>query len=251
MVDPNPMFYGMIFEVVIICIGFVMLILIFRKYLEKRHRLTLYLFTIFLCFTIAIIFSCLSKVLRLYSGLDYLTNPSVADPGTIESWFFLRIVAFRISFVFVTIAILFSYILKINLFEKEANKVHKKIVFIYAGVTIIYMLVVYIKGNMLLDLLTFSIIALFMGVINFAFMLRCLEAYRNVEDPTFRRAFLSLSIMALCYMLIFVFQIIDRILMMTLNIIGYTIFYYLGWIIAIVTIICAYLGYIRPKSKES
>ena len=58
-------------------------------------------------------------------------------------------------------------------------------VFIYAGATIIYMLVVYIKGNMLLDLLTFSIIALFMGGRNIVKGIDILEKNKipNYFDP--------------------------------------------------------------------
>ena len=112
------------------------------------------------------------------------------------------------------------------------------------------MLIVYIKGNMLLDVITFSIVAIFIGTIYFPFMLRCLEAYKKVDDATFKKAFLSLSIMSICFILVFVFQIIDRIFMLLYSIPGYTVFYYLGWISAIVAILCAYLGYIKPKTQE-
>ncbi|MFX1392070.1 MAG: hypothetical protein ACFFAH_00720 [Promethearchaeota archaeon] len=244
------MFIGMVFEAVIIISASTLLILIFKKCLEKKHKLTLYLLIIFLNFTIAIVFSWLSKVLRLYSGLDYLTNPSVKDPGTLESWFLLRIVAFRFTMIFVTIAILFTYVLKINIFEKESNKIQKVIVFLYAGFSIVYMLFVYIKGNLLLDIVTFSIVLIYMSMIYIPFIIRSFKAYKGVEDSTFKKAFLSLIIMAICLILIFICQIIDRVLMIILDISGYTFFYFLGWTFAIIAILCAYLGYIRPKSKE-
>jgi len=246
----DPMFIGMVFEACIIIMASILLLLILKKYFERKHELTLYLFIIFLNFTISIVFTWLSKVLRLYTGLKYLTDPSVADPGTIESWFLLRIISFRFAMIFITLAILFTYILKINLFDVEANKIHKMIVFIYTGVSIVYMLFIYIKGNLLLDIITFTIVAIFIGAIYIPFMRRCLGAYKNVDDTTFKKAFLSLSIMSICFILVFVFQIIDRIFMLLYSIPGYTVFYYLGWISAIVAILCAYLGYIKPKAQE-
>lgn len=243
----------MVYELIIIIIASIFLFLVFRKYSERRHRLTLYLFIIFLNFVIALIFSWLSKVLRLYSGLEYLIDPSVPDPMTIESWFLLRIVSFRITMIFTIIALLYNYILKINLFEADgttSNKIYNYIIYSYAGGSIGYMIIVYIKGNFILDLLTFVLILIYICLVMIPLMKSCLQAYKAVDDQSFKRGFLSLFLMALSIILIFVCQVIDRILMITLNIIGYTLFYFLGWSFAIVAIFFAYFGYINPKSKK-
>lgn len=248
----NPMFVGMIYEIIIIIIISILLILVLIKYREKKHKLTKYLFLMFLCYTISIVFTLLSKVLRLYSGLDYLINPDVPDPGTLLSWFLLRIVAFRFSSILIIIGVLFNYILKINLFNDEENnsQIQKIIVFTYAGFSIIYMLFFYIKGNLFLDIINFTLVLIFMCVIYIPFTWHCYQTYREVSDIIYKRAFLSLIVMSICLILVFVCQIIDRVLMIVLDISGYTVFYFLGWSFAILAILCAYLGYIKPKSRE-
>lgn len=243
----------MVYELVIIIIASIFLSLVFRKYLERRHKLTLYLFIIFLNFVVALIFSWLSKVLRLYSGLEYLVDPSVPDPMTVESWFLLRIVSFRFTMIFTVIALLYNHILKINLFEAEDStsyKIYNYVIYGYAGGSILYMLIVYIKGNYILDLLTFVLILIYICLVMIPLMRSCLEAYKAVDDSSFKRGFISLFLMALSIILIFVCQVIDRILMIILDIIGYTFFYFLGWSFAIVAIFFAYFGYISPKSKK-
>lgn len=60
---------------------------------------------------------------------------------------------------------------------------------------------------------------------------------------------ISLAIMSISFMLIFLNFAIDRILIL-LNTPGFTLFYYLAWISAIIGIFGAYYGYIRPKSSE-
>ncbi|MFX1413395.1 MAG: hypothetical protein ACFFA2_06100 [Promethearchaeota archaeon] len=90
---------------------------------------------IFLNYVIVIIFSWLSKILVLYSGEEYIYNELAPDPGTPISWIVLRIIDFRISFLFLTIAIFISYILKVNVFGKGYNKVQKYLVVILGIIT--------------------------------------------------------------------------------------------------------------------
>ena len=130
----------MVYELIIIIIASIFLTFVFRKYLERRHKLTLYLFIIFLNFVVALIFSWLSKFLRLYSGLEYLVDPLAPDPMTVESWFLLRIVSFRFTMIFTIVALLYNYILKINLFETEEStysKIYNYIIYGYAGGSIL------------------------------------------------------------------------------------------------------------------
>ncbi|MHA1468703.1 MAG: hypothetical protein ACTSP6_11595, partial [Promethearchaeota archaeon] len=89
-------FVGMLFESIIIIFSALLLILILKRYFIKHHKLTLYLFLIFLSWTCAIIFSWVSKILELYSNIPYLAVGSTVDPGTLESWILFRIISFRI-----------------------------------------------------------------------------------------------------------------------------------------------------------
>ncbi|MFX0031640.1 MAG: hypothetical protein ACFE8E_15210 [Candidatus Hodarchaeota archaeon] len=240
----------MVFESVIIVIAIFLLILILIKYYQKRHRLTLYLFLIFLNYVIAIIFSWLSKILVLYSNLEYIYNELTPDPGTLESWILLRIIDFRISFVFLTIAILLSYILKVNVFGKGYNRIQKYIVIILAGITAGYSFIIYQRGNTLLDAIAFLFVFIFMAVIYFPFLLRSYQSYKSTEDKIFKNAFLALALMSIFFILVPLNFLFDRLLIL----IGgdqfsFSVFYYLGWIFVICGIIGAYFGYIRPKSK--
>ena len=80
------------------------------------------------------------------------------------------------------------------------------------------------------------------------FLRRSIESYRGVEEKTYKQAFLSLAVMSFSFMLIFLNFAIDRMLIF-LGSPGFTVFYFLAWISAIVGIFGAYLGYVRPKSS--
>ncbi|MHA1489941.1 MAG: hypothetical protein ACTSRI_09815 [Promethearchaeota archaeon] len=242
-------FIGMVYEIVIIIIASILLVLIIRKYFEKRHRLTLYLFIIFLNFSIAIIFSCLSKVLVLYSGEEYVYNNTVPAPNTLLTWIILRILDFRFSFFLITIALFFSYILKVNVFEKGYNQTQKIIVIIYGSWTGFYSLIIYERGNTLLDVFAFLFLLIFMSMIYIPFMLRSIETYKSVDETFYKKAFFSLAIMSLCFMLVLFGFLIDRVFIL-LGSPGFTIFYFLAWSFVIVAMLGAYLGYVNPKSKE-
>jgi hypothetical protein len=110
-------FVGMVFETFIIVISVVLLVLIIKKYMIKRHNLTRLLLIIFTCYLLAIVFSWISKVF-VFAQL------SVIQDGFIIAWMYNIIIDFRLSEFFVTIAIFLSYILKVNVFEKGYNIIH-------------------------------------------------------------------------------------------------------------------------------
>ncbi|MBD3186109.1 hypothetical protein GF325_04710, partial [Candidatus Bathyarchaeota archaeon] len=66
-----------IYEGIIITISVVLLVLTFLKYKEKRHSLTLLLFFIMFSWSIAIIFSWLSKI------IEGFLNPSALPAGSL------------------------------------------------------------------------------------------------------------------------------------------------------------------------
>lgn len=246
----DPVFIGMIFEMIITIIGAIISWLILRKYLIRRNQLTLYLFIIFINFVMAVIFAWISKIIVLTTEIDYEYNqPNVKFPNTPLNWLLFRIVDFRISILFVAIAVIYSYLLKIGVFEKTYSKNQRILVFIFGGYVIFFTVFVYERGNTLLDAINFLNILIFMAAIYISFIIRLMEAYKTVSDPTFKRAFLSLAIMSLSFILTFIFVLIDRITII-MGSQGFTIFYFLAWSFVIVGFLGAYLGYIRPKSRE-
>ena len=243
--DMDPQFIGMVFESVIIICATIILVLILLKYIEKRHELTLYLLIIFLFYTIAIIFSWLSKVLILYSGIDFIMDRNLPDPGTLFSWIIYRIIDFRISFVLLSIAIYLSYVLKVKIFKKGYITIERIIVIVTFLATILCSLFLYIPGNVLLDAITFLLIFVFMAMIYFPFMVRSYQSYRITEQDLFKKAFLSLSLMSLFFILVPFNFLIDRLTILAGGQ-GFTLFYFLAWIFVFLGILGAYFGYIRP-----
>lgn len=246
----DPVFIGMVFESVIIIIGAMLLWLILQKYFIKRHQLTLYLFIIVLSLVLSVIFSWLSKIIVLTTEIDYVYNqPNVKFPNTPLNWLLFRIVDFRISILFVAIAVIFSYLLKVGVFEEGYNKFQRYLVFIFGAYTMFFTVIIYERGNTLLDTINFLNILVFLAVIYISFIIRLIGAYRSVNDPIFKRAFLSLAIMSFSFIMTLVCLLIDRITII-LGSQGFTAFYFMAWIFVIIGFLGAYLGYIRPKSRE-
>ncbi|TFF84379.1 MAG: hypothetical protein EU552_00745 [Promethearchaeota archaeon] len=243
----DPQFVGMVFESIIIICASTILVLILLKYMEKRHRLTLYLLIIFLFYTIAIIFSWLSKVLILYSGIDFIIDRNLPDPGTAFSWIIYRIIDFRISFLLLSIAIYLSYVLKVKVFEKGYNSIERIIVILTFATTFLCSLFLYEPGNVLLDAIAFLLIFIFMAMIYFPFMFRSYQSYKLAKQDLFKKAFLSLCLMSLFFILVPFNFLIDRLTILAGGP-GFTIFYFLAWIFVFLGIIGAYFGYIRPRT---
>ncbi|TFG06154.1 MAG: hypothetical protein EU539_08370 [Promethearchaeota archaeon] len=247
--ERNLFFIGMIYESIVLGIALILLALIILKYLEKRHELTYYLVIAFLFYTFAILFSLIAKIFVVLK-LDLVVEP-YSPLGLV----FFRILSFRVSEFLVVIAIFISYIFKVKIFQKDYNRIQKYIVIIFGSFTAFYDLVIYEPNPsflaVLLDAIAFLLTLIFMSMIYFAFLYRSIEAYRGVKEPIYKKAFLSLAIMAISFILIFLNFLIDRIFILVLEIPGFTIFYYLAWAFTIVGIVSAYFGYIRPEAGKT
>ena len=99
------------------------------------------------------------------------------------------------------------------------------------------------------DLIAFIVVAVYMILVYIPFMKHCIKAYKSVDNDVFKKAFLSLTIMSLSFTLILICQLIDRIYIIGGSD-GYTIFYFMGWSFALIGMIGAYFGYIKPKTAE-
>lgn len=242
-------FVGMLYESFIIIIASLLLFLIFRKYQEKQQRLTLILLVIFINFVVGIVFSWLSKVLRVFTGLEYLIDPEVPSPGTFIAELLLRIIAFRFTFLFLVIGVAISYILKVEAFNDEYKSWEKYSVIIFGLFTGFYLMVFYNKSMLILDLIAFILIAVYTAMVYLPFMIKSFRMAALVEESEYKTAFYSLGVMAIGFIGVLVFQFIDRVFIL-LGSPGYTVFYFLGMSSVIVCILGAYLGYIRPGNKE-
>jgi len=208
----NLYFIALVYESVILSITFVFIVQVLKICIKQKNRLNILLLLLISNYFIAIFFSWLSKFQIIYSNIDYLYDESVSDPLTPLSWILLRISDFRISFLFITIATYTSYIFKEKIFGKEFKKSQNYIVIISGILVGFYTLV---------------------GSVYISFMKNSIRSYKNSTIPTYRNAFLSLAIMSLSFALILFCFLIDRIYIF-LGDYGFTFFYYLGWIFAII-----------------
>jgi len=239
---------GLFYELFVIIIALILVILVVRKYQEKKHKLTLYLLIIFILYLLAIVFSWFSKVFVV------LRLDEQVGEYTLLGIFYYRIVSFRLSEFFVCVAIFYSYILKVNIFQEEYNKIQKILLVVFGTITSLYVLIIYEPGDtslgILLDAIAFLLVFIFMTSVYIPFMYRAIEAYRGVQEKEYKNAFLSLAVMAISFSLIFLNFLIDRLLMLILDIPGFTPFYFAAWAFGIIGILGAYAGYIRPSREK-
>ena len=241
---------GAIFETFILFIGIFLLILILKRYFEKKNKLTLYLFTIFLNLVFATFFSLLSKVIVLTTNVDYVYNqPNVEYPNTPYYWIVLRIVDFRITIIFVIIGAFFSYLLEKNIFEEKVKKYYDVFLYGFSIYSIFFAIIVYERGNTLLDAINFLNAVIIMSVVYIPFMINCFRLYKAINDAPMKKGFLSLSLMSLCLFSVLICILLDRITILLEMSNGFTVFYFMAWSFVIIGFICAYLGYIKPKSR--
>ena len=242
----DMVFVGLIFEVIVLIGASTLITLVLLKYIKMKNRLTLCLLLIFIFFVLTLVFSVLSKIIVLTTDYDYVYNQPSGYPQSPYSWLILRIVDFRISMCCAAIAVLFSYILKINLYEEEVSRNYKIFIVVFAGFTVFFSFFVYQRGNTLLDALNFLFILLFMVIVYIPFMLKCLKSYKTAPIAQLRKRFLSLALMSLSFLLIVIMFLIDRITILLGMSSGFTVFYFMGWLLALFGITCAYFGFIKP-----
>jgi len=242
-------FIGMVYEGSIIILTAIFLGLVLFNYVKNRNMLILLLFLLIFNYFMAIFFSWLSKVLILYSNIDYLYDETVPDPLNPLSWILLRLTDFRISFLFLTIASIFSYVFKVKIFEKSFNKSKKNFIFGLGIFTAFYSLVIYHKEILILDVFAFFFVFLLMGIVYIPFMKSSIKSYKNSTINNYRKAFFSLAVMSLSFVLILLCFLIDRIYIF-MGDFGFTIWYFLGWILVIIGVIGAYFGYLHLNRKE-
>src|SRR5271157_2069609 len=203
---------GFWFELCVIACVAIMTVLAFNKYLKKnRNFAALLLFLVFLNWTIAIVFSWLAKVFTvfLYQGGN---GPDITDAS---SYFVRLILDFRLLFLFVAIALYFSYMLRVKLFEKGYVRGERVVNLIFLIVIPVLCFVLNEKGNMIYTVIVFAAVFVDMLLVYTPFMRRSLAAHKSA-DKKFRGAF--------------------------------TIWYFGAWICAVIAIVLTYYGYIKPRA---
>ena len=221
-----------------------MTVLAFNKYLQKNKNFAAFLlFLVFLNWTIAVVFSWLAKVLTVFfypTGND----PEITDAST----YFIRLILdFRLLFLFVSIALYCSYMLRVKLFEKGYARGEHIVNVIFLIVIPILCFALNQKGNDLYTVIVFAAVFVDMLLVYTPFMRRSLAAHKSA-DPKFKGAFSALSLMSLFFILTFLCFLLDQV-MLAITGGGYTIFYFGAWICAVIAIVLTYFGYIKQRGS--
>jgi len=151
--------------------------------------------------------------------------------------------------IFVIIGSLLSYLLEKNIFEEKVKKYYGFFVYIFSIYSIFFAIFVYVRGNTLLDAINFLNAVIIMSVVYIPFMINCYRLYKAINDIAMKKGFLSLSLMSLSFISILFCILLDRITILLEMSNGFTVFYFMAWSFVIVGFLCAYMGYIKPKTR--
>ena len=132
--------------------------------------------------------------------------------------------------------------------KKKKKQINKYITLGFTLFNLIFALFIFQKGNLLFDVLTFFFVFVFMSMVYLPFLSKAIKAYKSTDHPGFRKSFLSLSIMSLSYISVLLCLLIDRIYIF-LGHFGFTIFYFLSWVLVLIGIISTYYGYLKLDVK--
>nr|MDO8113859.1 hypothetical protein [Candidatus Sigynarchaeota archaeon] len=227
---------------VLACVGFMTMLTLAKYFQKNKNPLAFILFIIFLNWTIAVFFSWLAKLFSAYLSLEGIHVTDFA------SLLIRLILDFRLLFVFVSIALYASYLLRVKLFDKEYKKGERVLITIFAIATPALSLFWYQEGLSVDTTTVFLIVFAFMFIVYSTIMNRSIKAFKKA-DAKYKGAFLSLALMALFFIATFLNFFLDQ-LLITLSIsTGYTVFYFLAWACAIIGNVLTYFGYIKPRGN--
>ena len=239
-------FNGLIFEGAVAILWFIMLIIILIHYLSKKSKLTALLFISFSSYFIGLLFSFISKLILLRYGYNSIENFPL---DTSYLWLIARITQYRFSFAFIVGGAFFTNRFQGLVFDKEPKQWRNQIVLILTIITILFSLIFYFPSQDMFDLITFGLAFIIMLIIYIPFMIEAFKLGFKMEKAAkiYKTALISLGIMCICFLMILFGMLFDRIMIIFVEgCEGYTIFYYMGWISAILGVFTTFIGYIRP-----
>lgn len=241
---------GFFFELGIVILVLVLLILIFMHYRRKKKKLNRIILIAFTLIWLAIIASSIAKYLYFTTQLEFSELMELPS-----AWIIGRITQYRVSFALILGAIYCLYEFKEIIFSPERKIIQDKIYKYLMIFFISFILITFFnREDYLLDVLCFLFTTLYAIAVLGTFIVQASKLYRRVNkaEKIYRTGLLSLILMSVFLLLIFVFLLLDRVvIIMNPGHPGFTAFYYSAWISAILAVVSAYLGYIRPAVEQS
>jgi hypothetical protein len=207
-------------------------------------------FKMFVGYSIAILFSIISKYINaFYGGVpeSIYDSPYVGLVG--------RLHGARFSFIGVIIGTMFAYELYLQIFQKKIPEITRKIVLSSGIAIIVFLGGVYIfnpetgRAVQLYEILAFFLLLAYAAIVYIPFTFRSFSLARQLKyaegEDKYRQAVISLGGACLSFIFIFLSLILDRILLIGWGI-AYSFFYFVAWIFAIIAIWLVYSGVIKP-----
>ena len=245
MLQQATAYEGFIFETFILASVAIIALLILVKYYQKgKNYMAKLLFFVFLNWTLAVFFSWLAKIMSAFFEMD--TDPPF-PPVDLVTLLARYVLDFRLLFVFASLALYLSYMLRVQLFDKTYNKGERAINTILVILAPVLSLSLPLQNSdMIGTIITFAVMFLFMLIVYSPFMKRAYETYKEV-DQKYKGAFASLTVMALFFILSFLCFLLDQ-LVVAITEQGFSVFYFAAWICASLGNLFTYFGYIKPRT---
>lgn len=242
---------GTIYEGIISAVGLVLLVLVIKRYREKKNELTRQLFWVMFFLIMGIVWSWLAEVSILYFQEIEL------DPNIRGYWFFGRVTNWRFSFFFITLGVMMSYYFKTMVYQEEVTKSHSIFIIAYGIVAECVIMFLFDPGagpdgmtGIMYDLVAFIMVFVYVLIVYAGFIAKMRKLSTRAEIPeAYRKAFRALMILSLTLIGSLLFAALDRVIIMIINE-RYTIAYFLSWASALVANLSAYYGYLKPIQEK-
>ena len=243
-------YFAFYYEIVIFIIFNYILLLQYKYKKIKPTNLKNQSFKMFVGYSLAILFSIISKYINaFYGGVpeSIYESPYVGLVG--------RLHGARFSFIGVIIGTMYAYELYLQIFQKKIPEITRRIV-LASGIGIcIFLGGVYIfnpetgRAVQIYEIVAFILLLAYAAIVYIPFTLRSFSLAKQLKyaegEEKYRQAVISLGSACLSFIFIFLSLILDRILLIGWGV-AYSFFYFVAWIFAIIAIWLVYSGVIKP-----
>ncbi len=236
---------AIILETLVASILVFLTLFVFKKYFERKKKPGLYLGLTFLSFTLASMTTAIGRWVGYFSPIDYL-DLSITDLTTL------------LSYIFIAISNCFAVIFVDSIYFNKG--IDFTFSFVLVNGTIIGLLLPQIYTWIYIDQSFGLIRQKSVQLIVISLSLLSLISYGLISVFSFRESrlstehfhkvgFILIGLYGIFIPLLFLSFAGDTVLISNVSAFskGYTPFYYLGWVFALIGIILGYLGYIMPK----
>ncbi|MBD3350295.1 MAG: hypothetical protein GF364_02305 [Candidatus Lokiarchaeota archaeon] len=230
----SPHLIPMIYEFIIFGISLYLITKIGLRFRERKKEVIKYLFLFSLLLGFAIGVAAISRILRL-------TGIWILEPAPSEKK--LELLSITVSLIAFSDIFLAAFILEV--FKDGAFKgKNKNYIFIIIALSVVYSVYTIITGIFKEDLtdVIWLLVILLSAPIYVILIKNSFNLAKKLPDTLSQRSMQSLGAGGISILLVFVFFMLDAAL-------GgkYTPFYYVAWILALLSIMFLYIGVIQPE----